>query len=66
MDEILPLMLSFPLQPPLPQPLSDKEYDTQVQAFVVELRKTPLKAIIEHSETILDVGQLRHFCVVIF
>ncbi|KAI9878808.1 MAG: hypothetical protein M1830_010492 [Pleopsidium flavum] len=41
MDDLLPLLLSFPPHPPPAHPLSNEEYDRQIRTLLQVLNQTP-------------------------
>jgi len=63
MDDLLPLLLSFPPHPPPPHPLSDDEYDRQIRGLLQVLNQTPgnrLTGKIAGGGDLLDVSLPEH------
>lgn len=59
MDELLPVLLSFPPHPAPPNPLSDQQYDEGIRSQVESVRKVPARALLQATasgEHILNVG----------
>ena len=63
MDDLLPLLLSFPPHPPPAQPLSDNEYDGQIRGLLQVLNQTPgsrLTGKVTAGSDLLDVSVICH------
>lgn len=59
MDDLLPLLLSFPPHPPPAQPLSDDAYDGQIRGLLQVLNQIPgsrLTGKVSGGADLLDVG----------
>jgi COP9 signalosome complex subunit 3 len=58
MDDLLPVLLSFPPHPPPIYAISDQQYDENIKSLVENLRKLSVKQLLQPTssgENILNV-----------
>jgi hypothetical protein len=59
MDDLLPVLLSFPQHPPLPHPASDQQYDEGIKSQIDGVKKVPPRHFLQvtsSGEHILNVS----------
>ena len=64
MDDLLPLLLSFPPHPPPKPPLSNEEYDRQIRTLLQILNQTPASRLtgkLAGGGDLLEVGQPQRY-----
>jgi COP9 signalosome complex subunit 3 len=63
MDDLLPVLLSFPPHPPLPHPVSDQQYDEGIRSQVEAVKKVSHRNLLQvtsSGEHILNVSNRDH------
>jgi COP9 signalosome complex subunit 3 len=63
MDDLLPVLLSFPPHPPLPHPVSDQQYDEGIKSQIEGVKKVSTRNLLQvtsSGEHILNVSDRNH------
>jgi COP9 signalosome complex subunit 3 len=63
MDDLLPVLLSFPPHPPLPHPVSDQQYDEGIRSQIESVKRVPPRNLLQvtsSGEHILNVSNRNH------
>jgi COP9 signalosome complex subunit 3 len=66
MDDLLPVLLSFPPHPPLPHPVSDQQYDEGIRSQIEGVKKVSQRNFLQvtsSGEHILNVRNINHICL---
>jgi COP9 signalosome complex subunit 3 len=61
MDDLLPVLLSFPPHPPPRKSLSDRQYEEGIKPLIEGLRNTPSKQLLQPTssgENLLNVSYI--------